>query len=90
MNNREAILRIKDHMEYHKIGEYPHVHIKEALDLAIVALEKDIPKKINKQSWCPNKCPTCDENLGGDCDDGYYDNPYFDRCPNCGQKLDFE
>lgn len=39
MTNREAIERIKDHMRVHKIGEYPHVHIAEALNMAIAALE---------------------------------------------------
>lgn len=39
MTNREAIERIKDHMHVHKIGEYPHIYIAEALNLAVSALE---------------------------------------------------
>lgn len=38
MNRKEAILRIKDHMEHHGIGKYPHLKSKEALDMAIAAL----------------------------------------------------
>lgn len=34
----EAIKRIENHMEAHKIGEYPHIQLKEALDMAITAL----------------------------------------------------
>lgn len=52
MTNREAIERIKDHIRVHKIGEYPHIHIAEALNLAITALESPRP------DWTP-----CDEGL---------------------------
>ena len=40
MDRKEAILRIKDYMEHHKIGEYPHLKLKEALDMAIAALSQ--------------------------------------------------
>ena len=39
MDRKEAILRIKDHMEHHGIGKYPHLKLKEALDIAIAALD---------------------------------------------------
>ena len=38
MDRKEAIFRIKDHMEHHGIGKYPHLKLKEALDMAIAAL----------------------------------------------------
>ena len=38
MDRKEAVLRIKDHMEHHGIGKYPHLKLKEALDMAIAAL----------------------------------------------------
>ena len=38
MDRKEAILRIKDHMEHHGIDKYPHLKLKEALDMAIEAL----------------------------------------------------
>ena len=40
MNKKEAILRIKDHMKHHGIGKYPHLKLKEALDMAIAALSQ--------------------------------------------------
>ena len=56
-----------------------------ALDMAIKALEKQIPKKPNKNFekfsgvWC-----SCGKYLGK----GYFvDKPIY--CPNCGQKLDW-
>lgn len=41
------------------------------------------------KSWSPNLCPHCDADLGGDCNDGYYQNPHYERCPVCGQKLKY-
>lgn len=38
MTREEAINRIENHMEVHGIGEYPHIALKEALDMAITAL----------------------------------------------------
>lgn len=40
MDRKEAVLRIKDHMEHHGIGKYPHLKLKEALDMAIAALSQ--------------------------------------------------
>lgn len=69
---------------------YSFEDIYEAIDFAIAYLEKDIPKKPIKQNWSPNLCPTCKADLGGKCNDGYYENPRFDRCPECNQKLDYD
>ena len=41
MDNQEAIRRIKDHMQVHSIGEYPHIKLAEALNMAIEALRKE-------------------------------------------------
>lgn len=38
ITREEAINRIKDHTRVHHIGEYPHIKLKEALDLALSAL----------------------------------------------------
>ena len=38
MTREEAIARIKDHIEHHRIGEYPHIKLAEALDMALTAL----------------------------------------------------
>ena len=40
MDRPQAILLIKDHMEHHKIGAYPHILLGEALNMAIAALSK--------------------------------------------------
>ena len=39
MDRKEAVLRIKNHMEHHGIGKYPHLKLKKALDMAIAALD---------------------------------------------------
>ena len=61
MTNREAIERIKDHMRVHKIGEYPHIHIAEALNMAITALKSPRP------DWtpCAEGLPTPDAEENG-------------------------
>lgn len=46
--------------------------------------------KVISEKWNPNICPFCLTDLGGDCCDGYYENPHYDRCPVCGQKLKYE
>ena len=47
----------------------------EAIDVAIKALEKQIPKKINSYS-----CPICSHYFeDGEC---------FTYCPECGQRLE--
>lgn len=47
MDRKEAIERIKIHMGAHKIGEYPHIKLGEALSLAIEALQEQ--ERIIKQ-----------------------------------------
>lgn len=64
--------------------------ISEAFDIAIREVGKGIPKPSIRESWRPNRCPTCGANLGGACDDGYYQNPWYERCPNCGQCLEYD
>ena len=56
---------------------------------AIEACELQIPKHPISKSWSPNLCPHCNADIGGDCNDGYYENPHYDRCPVCGQRLDY-
>lgn len=59
------------------------------LNAAIEACELQIPKHPISKSWSPNLCPHCNADIGGNCDDGYYENPHYERCPVCGQKLDY-
>ena len=48
MTREEAINRIKDHMAAHHIGEYPHIKLKEALDMAISALRPVSREQVEK------------------------------------------
>ena len=92
MDSIEAIKRIKDHMRVHGIGEYPHIHLKEALDIAIEALEKRIPVEHHhtmvgeihddkvRTSICPN-CLGCILTVAEEF-------PKF--CTWCGQAIDWE
>lgn len=50
MKTAEAIGRIREHMRVHKMGQYPHVLIKDALDMAIHALEEQ-----KRREWVPLK-----------------------------------
>ena len=67
MDAKEAIIRIEDHNRVHAVKEYPFaIKITEALDIAVKALEKQIPKKpiklvselLIREGWT-YKCPTC-------------------------------
>ena len=69
---------------------YTWEDINEAIELAIESIKLRIPTKVISEEWNPNTCPFCLTDLGGDCDDGYYENPHYDRCPVCGQKLKWE
>ena len=62
-------------------------------ELAISALEKQIPKKVVIKEWNPAICPTCGAELSESMGDGYYKHwSHLQRCPNpdCGQRLDWE
>lgn len=65
-------------------------HSLSALDLAISALEKQIPKKPIITSWSPAKCPSCGMELSESLGDGYYKHLYGLEICNCGQKLSWE
>lgn len=82
---REAIEVIK--ANYPTSGYYM---LREGLDTAIEALEKQLPKKVEYEGGFSNnglvryrmaKCPTCDR--------WYSNNDEVAYCPNCGQKLDW-
>ena len=48
MNREEAINRIENHMVVHHIGEYPHIKLKEALDMALSALRPVSREQVEK------------------------------------------
>ena len=52
------------------------------------AVEKQKPKYIKIEAYCPAYCPACRFELSESLEDGYY--KYFvnlSRCPKCGQKI---
>ena len=84
MNEKFAIQIIKNN--------YPEnlTVFREALDLALQALEKQIPKKPKIENWEPARCPSCDEELSESAGDGYYNHFYNLEFCKCGQKLEWE
>ena len=70
-----------------------YLMLQEAIDMAIQALEKQIPKKpIRHTAWENFKCPAC-----GSTEIVQYDTEYreydkdckFEYCSDCGQHLDW-
>ena len=85
MTEQEAIRRIKNHNEVHNRKEkHFAIHITEALNMAVKALEKQIPKKL-LYVGIEQCCPVCKDGICLIGDDGCYGN----YCANCGQALDW-
>ena len=62
--------------------------IQDAIDLAILALEKQMPSKpIIKSDYSPALCPSCNEELSEHLGGGYYRHHYSKSICECGQKL---
>lgn len=63
-----------------------------ANEIALKAIEKQIPKKVEKQRWGDTVCG-CGRVFSKHHGDGYYSIPYENMtkyCPECGQALDWE
>ena len=74
-----AIAALEEVQKYRQIGT-----VEECRE----AVEKQKPKKIIIESYCPTECPTCGHELSKSLGDGYYKYPIFlKRCPNCGQVI---
>ena len=86
MNREEAINRIENHMEVHGIGEYPHIALKEALDMAITALRpvsREQVEKVWRAHWNEST------HLGGfvycsRCGYNALEANNYTFCPKCG------
>ena len=75
----EAIKALEEVQQYREIGT-----VEECRE----AVEKQKPKKIIIESYCPTECPTCGHELSTSSGDGYYKYPTFlKRCPKCGQAI---
>ena len=79
MTNDVAIRRIQNHMKVHRIGEYPHELIAEALDMAINALrEQEERQWITVTERLPDEPMMClVYTKRGDC--GGYDIAYYSK-----------
>ena len=78
MDRKEAVLRIKNHMEHHGIGKYPHLKLKEALDMAIAALSPpnepltiEQLREMEDPAWCVCKTVEGFEGFWCLCNHGY-------------------
>ena len=79
MNNQEAIKILKRNKptgDWRKCG----VELCEAVDVAIAALEKQIPKKVDVWANGKEYCPRCEQDMS--C-------LGFKVCISCGQALDW-
>lgn len=87
MTEQEAIEKLKFRKMFRMHGE----DMNEEFDIAIKALEKQIPKKVVENRWIYTRCD-CGYEFFIHHGDGYYSIPYKQKtnyCPNCGQKLDW-
>ena len=78
MDRKEAVLRIKNHIEHHGIGKYPHLKLKEALDMAIAALSPpnepltiEQLREMEDPVWCVCKTVEGFEGFWCLCNHGY-------------------
>lgn len=94
MTPQEAIQRIKQHNEIHSKKERFAIYITEALNMAVEALEKQIPKKYIREktdffSFPVIKCPNCTGIIGKV---EFLENCELVICPRgcpcCGQAID--
>ena len=89
MTESEAIKEVRFNMSTIGLSNESAKRVVEARDMAINALEKQIPKKVQLRhirkfdGFDDGECPTCGQSVSRDCDgtDNF--------CPDCGQKLDW-
>ena len=96
MTESEAIKNLKDILDECTESEEDVCYVTDVnapdLEMAIKALEKQIPKKLTYEGdgyapdgtfiWGEWICPCCGRRYEVDYDD-------YDYCPDCGQKLDW-
>lgn len=93
MTENEAIREVRFNMSTIGLSDKAAKRVVKARNMAIKALEKQIPKKPTYEGdgYAPDGtlvydtwiCPCCDKRY-----EVYYDD--YDYCPNCGQKLDLD
>ena len=85
MNYEEALKRVKIHNKYHSKQEPFAIYITEALNIAIEALEKQIPKKVKIDEGY-GLCPICNHCIE---DIDFISDNSHKYCDYCGQALDW-
>lgn len=84
MTESEAIELLTSQLTFNELN-------REAKQMAVNALEKQIPKKVKIEQFQYTKCD-CGYEFSKHNGDGYYSIPYEKKtkyCTNCGQKLDW-
>ena len=84
LKNMRLFMQIIDKNSKHKFTEDDY----KANEMAIKALEKQIPKKVVKNGKRSYKCPCCGESAKTETGDSFIDYR-LDYCDGCGQKLDW-
>lgn len=54
--------------------------------------DMNTPMQVIQKNWSPSVCPRCEKDFSDmeNCNDGYYNRAYgLERCPYCGQKLEW-
>lgn len=82
MTAQEAIERIREHCTIHKYEERHAIYITEAFEMAVDALEKQIPKKPLMEFYVNQA-----GDIGKKCICGRFVNSYALYCENCGQRI---
>ena len=88
MDRKEAIFRIKDHIEHHGIDKYPHLKLKEALDMAITALRgptREMVERMREEWKCQGDCGVTECSACGWNIEQYVGDYNF--CPSCGAPM---
>lgn len=86
MTYEEAIEILQEERDYAQFSKY----VKDAIKIAISALEKQIPKRVIRPYKGNYKCPTCENYIYITDDDLYVygiEPPKY--CDECGQALDW-
>lgn len=84
LKNMRLFMQIEDKSNDLKFAEDDY----KANEMAIQALEKQIPKKVVKDGKRSYKCPCCGESAKTETGDSFIDYR-LDYCDGCGQKLDW-
>ncbi len=94
MKPEEAIEILKERIKLAKkvrLNVPEIIKYREALELAVDAIRKQVPLRIKEEKWIETKC-VCGHVFSEHFGDGYHDIPFQSKteyCPKCGQKLDW-